>query len=349
MHRKITLKSIAENLGVSVSTVSKALRNSDEISEALKERIQIYVRETGYRPNHLAVSLQRQKTMTIGVIVPELVHHFFSRVISGAEDYASRFGYKLLISLTNDEWDKERQMTELLTNGYVDGLLVSVAKQTFEKGHFGHFSDLLERQFPLVFFDRAPYGMAVDKVLIDDVEGGYKATKHLIGKGAKRIVILTTPSHITVGADREKGYKKALQEAGLPVRENLIFRIDERKPVKAQIESVFSLKPLPDAVFAVNEQYAALTLKIALHQGLQVPGDMMIIGFTNGFISRYTNPSLSTIAQHGFEMGEKAMEMLLKKIENESNTDKTKTVIIPTNLVERESTYELKVILRQTK
>ncbi len=343
MSGKITLKTIAENLGVSVSTVSKALKNSDEISDVLKERIKLYVQQTGYRPNHLAVSLQRQKTMTIGVIVPELVHHFFSRVISGAENFASRYGYKLLISLSNDEWDKERQMTELLTNGYVDGLLVSVAKQTFEKGHFGHFSALLERKFPLVFFDRAPYRMDVDKVLIDDVEGGYKATKHLIDKGAKRIAILTTPLHIVVGADREKGYKKALMEAGLQVRESLIFRIDERKPVRDQIEAVFSLKSIPDAVFAVNEQYAALTLKMALQHNLKVPDDLMIIGFTNGFISRYTNPSLSTIAQHGFEMGENAMEMLLEKIEDKSKTGTTKTIIIPTNLVERESTQKLKV------
>ena len=343
MTQKRTLKTIASKLGVSISTVSKALNNSDEIGMETRQRIQAYVEEIGYRPNNLAVSLQRQRTMTIGVIVPELVHHFFSRVISGAENYASHAGYKLLISMSNDEWTKERQMTELLTNGYVDGLLVSVAKQSFEKRNFSHFSTLIEHHFPLVFFDRAPFGLNVNRVTINDVEGGYKATKHLIEKGAQRIAILTTPAHISVGADREKGYKKALMEAGYQYDNNLILRIDERAPIKDQIERLFDLKPIPDAVFAVNEKYAALTLKLAAQRGLNVPDDLMVIGFTDGFISKSTTPSLSTIAQHGFEMGEKAMEILLEKIEDKSTLNTPKSVIIPTNLVERESTKELKV------
>ncbi len=338
MSQKLTLKTIATNLGVSVSTVSKALHNSDEISPETKQRIMEYVNEVGFRPNNLAVSLQRQRTMTIGVIVPELVHHFFSRVISGAENYASHAGYKLLITMSNDEWEKERQMTEMLTNGYVDGLLVSVAKQSFEKRNFNHFSTLIDRRFPVVFFDRAPNGLSASKVTINDVEGGYKATKHLVDQGAKHIAILTTPPHISVGADREKGYKKALLEAGYEPDSNLIFHIDERAPIKAQIAKLFTLNPLPDAVFAVNEKYAALTLKLAAQSGLRVPEDLMVIGFTDGFISKSTTPSLSTIAQHGFEMGEKAMEILLEKIEDKSSINTPKSIIIPTNLVEREST-----------
>ncbi len=341
MSVKVTLKTIAKQLGYSVSTISKALNNSDEISLQTKQKILAYVQDVGYQPNNLAVSLQRQRTMTIGVIVPELVHHFFSRVISGADNFATHAGFKLLISMSNDEWDKERQMTELLTNGYVDGLLVSVAKQTFEKGNFDHFSSLIEHNFPLVFFDRAPYGITVDKVTINDIEGGYIAVKHLIEKGAKKVAILTTPKHISVGADREKGYKKALIEAGLLPDENLIFRIDERAPIREQIELMFKQKALPDAVFAVNEKYAALTLKLAVQQGLKVPDDLMVIGFTDGFISKSTTPSLSTIAQHGFEMGEKAMEILLEKIEDKSALNNPKSVIIPTNLVERESTKKV--------
>ncbi len=335
---KITLKKIAASLNVSISTVSKALKDSHEISDLTKKRILDYVNEVGYRPNNLAVSLQRQRTMTIGVIVPELVHHFFSRVISGAENYASHAGYKLLITMSNDEWEKERQMTDLLTNGYVDGLLVSVAKQSFEKNNFMHFSTLLDRRFPLVFFDRTPSGLNVNKVTINDVEGGYKATKHLIDKGAQRIAILTTPPHISVGADREKGYKKALLEAGYELDSNLIFHIDERASIKEQIAKLFDLNPMLDAVFAVNEKYAALTLKLAAQLNLKITDDLMVIGFTDGFISKSTTPSLSTIAQHGFEMGEKAMEILLEKIEDKSSLNTPKSVIIPTNLVEREST-----------
>jgi len=338
MSGKITLKKIAQHLGVAVSTVSKALKNSPEISLETKQRILNYVDKVNYHPNALAISLQRQRTMTIGIIVPELVHHFFSRVISGAENHASRCGYKLLISLSNDEWDKERQVTEMLANGYVDGILISVAKQTFEKGNFDHFSNLIHRKFPLVFFDRAPSGLSVDKIIINDIEGGYSATKHLIDKGAKRIAILTTPPHISVGADREKGYLKALKEFSLNVNEQLIVHVDERQSVRKQISVLFELNIKPDAIFAVNEKYAALALKLALQNNLKIPDDLMVIGFTDGFISKSTTPSLSTMAQHGFEMGEKAMEILLEKIEDKSLFDTQKIVVIPTNLVEREST-----------
>jgi len=328
----------AKHLGVAVSTVSKAIKNSPEISQETKERILEYVEKINYVPNKLAVNLQRQKTMTIGIIVPELVHHFFSRVISGAENHATRYGFKLLISLSNDEWEKERQVTEMLTSGYVDGLIVSVAKQSFEKNNFEHFNRLIHKKFPIVFFDRSPQELPVNKVIIDDIEGGYKATKHLIEKGGENIAILTTPPHINVGADREKGYRKALNENNLTINENLILRIDERQAVRTQIEQLFENKPVPDAVFAVNEQYAAIVIKVALERNIKIPDELMIIGFTDGFISKAITPSLSTMAQHGFEMGEKAMDILLEKIENGQMFDNQKTAVIPINLVEREST-----------
>lgn len=337
-YQKITLKHIANHLGVSISTVSKALKNSTEISEHTKNRILDYVAQVQYTPNKLAVSLQRQRTMTLGIIVPELVHHFFSRVISGVESYATRNGYKLLISLSNDEWYKERKMTEMLTNGYVDGLIVSVAKQTFEKRNFEHFQRLIDRNFPLVFFDRAPAELPVNKVVIDDIKGGFMATKHLIEQGAERLAILTTPPHINVGAEREKGFRKALAERDMAVYENYIIRIDERNPVKSQIETLFTREPMPDAIFAVNEKYAALALKIAFERQISVPQQLMIIGFTDGFISKSTTPSLSTIAQHGFEMGEKASEILMECMDGGAFFNKQKMHVIPTNLVVREST-----------
>jgi LacI family transcriptional regulator len=217
-------------------------------------------------------------------------------------------------------------------------LIVSVAKQTFEKRNFEHFNRLIRKNFPIVFFDRAPQDLPVSKVIIDDIEGGYNATKHLIEKGAKNIAILTTPPHISVGADREKGYRKALKESNLTADKKLILRIDERQPVKMQIEKLFDKKPVPDAVFAVNEQYAAIALKLALERNIKIPDDLMIIGFTDGLISKAITPSLSTMAQHGFEMGEKAMDILLEKIEDGEVFNEQKTVVIPINLVEREST-----------
>ena len=277
--------------------------------------------------------------MTIGVIVPELVHHFFSRVISGIENRASQCGYHLVISLSKDAWLTEKEITEMLTNGYVDGLLISLAKETSKKADFSHFTKLLQRQFPLVFFDRIPPELPVDKVIVDDVEGGYQATSHLIHKGCKNIAILTTPEHISVGYDRERGYKKALREAHLPLDESLIIRIDERQSVVNQVDKLFSLeRKIPDAIFSVNENYAALAMKLAKQYEIKIPEEIRIVGFTDGIISKSLTPTLTTIAQHGFEMGERAMEILLERMENKDMFDKQIVSVITTNLIERQST-----------
>ncbi len=338
MPRKVTIKTIAADLGVAASTVSKALKNSPEISQVTKSRIINYAREKNYKPNSLALSLRNQKTMTIGVIVPEVVHHFFSRVISGVENRATQCGYHLVISLSKDEWNNEKRITEMLTNGYVDGLLVSVAKETLQHNDYKHFNELLQRDFPIVFFDRVPSELKVDKVIVNDVAGGYKATKHLIDKQCKNIAILTTPAHITVGADREKGYLKALKEHHLPVLDKSIIHIDERQPVGLQIEKLLRQNPLLDGIFAVNENYAAQALRLAQKYGRKVPDDLAVIGFTDGIISKVTDPPLSTIAQHGFEMGEKAMDILLERIQDKNRFDQQKIAIIETNLIERAST-----------
>ncbi len=338
MSKKITIKSIAADLGVAPSTVSKALKNSPEISDETKERIRAYANLKSYKPNSLALSLRKQKTMTIGVIVPEVVHHFFSRVISGVENRATQCGYHLVISLSKDELKNERKITEMLTNGYVDGLLVSVAKETLQHNDYEHFIELIKQDFPIVFFDRVPPGLQVDKVIIDDVEGGFKATEHLIKKRCKNIAVLTTPSHITVGADREKGYRKALRLHQLPIDETLIIRIDERFPVTDQIEKLFQRDIIPDGIFAVNENYAAQALRLAKKRNFHIPKDIAIVGFTDGIISKITEPPLTTIAQHGFEMGERAMDILLERIQNKNVLTRQKVAVIQTNLIERAST-----------
>ncbi len=338
MSKKINIKSIAAEFGVSPSTVSKALKDSHEISKETREKIQAYAKFYNYRPNSLALGLRNQKTMVIGIIIPEIVHHFFSRVFSGIENVAYKQDYNLMISLSKDSLAKEVQNVAMLTNGSVDGLLVSLAKETFEKHDYQHFYQLIEEGFPIVFLDRVPPNLAIDKVIIDDVAGGYKAAKHLIGKGYKNLAILTTPTHVTVGKDREIGFKKAVDEAGLEMNSNYCVKINEKEDIASQIVQLFSQKKLPDAIFAVNETYAAMALKIAQDKGLKIPNDIAIIGFTDGLISKTTNPTLTTVAQHGYTMGEQATEMLLKRI-NEKNKDLPhQNMVISTNVVEREST-----------
>lgn len=338
MPKKVNIKTIASELGVSPSTVSKALKDSHEISEETRKKIQAYAKFYNYKPNSLALSLRNQKTMVIGIIVPDIVHHFFSRVISGIEKTANHNDYNLMICISKDSYDKEVQNVEMLTNGSVDGLLVSVAKETLEKGNFDHFNQLIEQGFPIVFFDRVPPYTQVNKVIVDDTTGGYKATKHLIDKGHNKLAILTTPSHITVGNNREIGFLKALNEFEKAVTPSYNIKVDEKNDIESQIEKLFLQKELPDGIFAVNETYAAIAMKMAQKRGLNIPNDIAIIGFTDGQISKTTNPTLTTVAQHGQTMGSKATEILCELIFQKDKNKAPSTTVISTNVVEREST-----------
>ncbi len=338
MPKKITIKTIASELDVSPSTVSKALNNSHEISSETRKRIQAYAKFYNYKPNSLALGLRNQKTMVIGIIIPEIVHHFFSRVLDGIEHIAYAKDYNLMIALSKDSHRKEVQNIEMLTNGSVDGLLVSIANDTYEKQNYEHFNQLISEGFPIVFFDRVPPNLAIDKVIIDDVAGGYKATKHLIEKGYTKLAILTTPAHVKVGQDREIGYRKALEEANLKINPEFCIKVNEKDNIENQIATLFLLKKLPDAIFSVNETYAAIALKMAQKKGLRVPADIAIIGFTDGLISKTTNPTLSTVAQHGFTMGEEATRILFKRMNEKNKTLTHQNIVISTNVVEREST-----------
>ena len=338
MPKKVTIKTIATELGVSPSTVSKALKDSHEISKETRSKIQAYAKFYNYKPNTLALGLRNQKTMVLGVIVPEIVHHFFSRVISGIENAASKNDYNLMICLSKDQLSKEIQNIDMLTNGSVDGLLVTVAKESLEKCDFEHFERLIAQDFPIVFLDRVPPKLRIDKVIIDDSAGGYKAAKHLIEKGYRKLAILTTPKHVTVGVDREMGFLKALKESGLTIYPKFDIKVDESKPIETQIEKLFIQEELPDGIFAVNETYASIALKIAQKRGLKIPDDIAIIGFTDGLISKTTNPTLTTVAQHGYTMGSQATEILLKRIYNKEESTSNQTIVISTNVVEREST-----------
>ncbi len=338
MSKKVNIKTIASELGVSPSTVSKALKDSHEISKETRARIQAYAKFYNYKPNKLALGLRNQKTMVIGVIIPEIVHHFFSRVISGIENTAYQKDYNLMICVSKDKLSKEIQNIEMLTNGSIDGLLIALAKETLEKNDYKHFDQLISQDFPIVFFDRYPPNLEVDKVIIDDAAGGYKAAKHLIEKGCKKLAILTTPEHVTVGVGREKGFLKALGEAELKIYPDFDIKINEQEPIEPQIEKLFSHKEMPDGIFAVNEPYAAAALKIAKNKGLRVPDDVAIIAFTDGLISKTTSPTLSTVAQHGYTMGAEAVEILLNKIYNQKEKTPAQTIVISTNVIEREST-----------
>ncbi len=337
MKPRITLKKIAKEFEVSISTVSKALKDSHEISEDMRQKIKAFANYYNYKPNSLALQLRNQKTSVIGVIIPEIVHHFFSTVIDGIEHYANDKGYSVMICLSNESYEKEVANFNMLTTGSVDGLIVSISRETQEKNSFKHFKALIKDDFPLVLFDRINDDLNCDKVIIDDVGGAFKATNFLLDSGAKRIALLTTQDYISVGKLRKKGYKKALKTRNIEIDKSLIFKIDDKIKLTEQIKKVINAPNPPDAILAVNEIYAAISLKIAADKGLKIPDDISIIGFTSGLISEFTTPTLTSVAQHGYLMGEHAAELLINRIENTSPSVFKKEVI-STNLKIRKST-----------
>lgn len=337
MKQRITLKKIAKEFDVSISTVSKALKDSPEIGKDLKEKIKAFATYYNYKPNSLALQLRNQKTLVIGVVVPEIVHHFFSTVIDGIEDYANSKGYNVMVCLSNESHAKEVANINLLTNGSVDGIIASLSRETMEMNSYEHFNSMLNDGYPLVLFDRITDSLKCDKVIIDDVGGAYKAVDFLLKKGAKRVALLTTEDYISVGQLRTKGYEKAFGQHDLEIDDDIIFKIDDSKNLKEQIAEVFKISPLPDAILAVNEIYAAHALSIAHEKEINVPEDLSIIGFTSGLISEFTNPPLSSVVQHGFLIGTQAAELLINRIETEKVGDYQTEVISP-NLKLRRST-----------
>ena len=345
MKRKVTLKQIARELDVSISTVSKALRNSVEISDDTKQKVQAFAKLYNYRPNNIALSLKNRKTNTIGIIIPEIVHHFFSKVIRGVELVANKRGYNVIIGLSNESFSKEVINMEMLANGSIDGFILSLSKETLLQQDYHHFNETISQGMPIVMFDRVVNEIECDKVIIDDYNGAKNAVNKLISNGCKHIALVTTRDYVSVGKLRTQGYMEALSENGLKLESDLILKLDdtlnfeERLDIlEAEISTLFKTNDKIDGVFAVNELYALSAMKVARQFGFSVPEDIQIIGFTDGVLSKHATPSLSTVSQHGQMMGEKAAELLINRLENEDSEEVYQTLVIETNLVEREST-----------
>lgn len=340
MKRKITLKQIAKELDVSISTVSKSLRNSLEIGEETRLKVQAFAKFYNYKPNNIALSLKNRKTKTIGIIIPEIVHHFFSTVINGIEQVANENGYSVIICLSDDSFDKEVLNMEMLANGSIDGFIMSLSKETQFKGDFHHISEVIDQGMPVVMFDRVTNEILCDKVIIDDKLAAYEAVQSLIDKGRKKIALVTTVDYVSVGKLRTDGYIKALLDNDIPFNENLIIKIEDIDTCEITIGKLLEDKAI-DAVFAVNELFAVTIIKTANKIGLNVPKDLAVIAFTDGIISKYSTPTITTVSQSGIKMGNKAAKMLIERLESEDEQEEDenyKTEVIETHLIEREST-----------
>lgn len=340
--KKITLKDIASEFGVSISTVSKAINDSHEISQDLKVRIQRYAKENHYKPNRLALSLLKKSTKNIGVIVPNILNYFFIQVFYGIEKTANTRGYNIISCTSDESFLKEVKTVELLSTGTVDGLILSLSEETQSKEDFHHLQEFIENQIPLVLFDRVTDVIDCDKVIVDDFEAGYKTAKNLIKTGCENIAVVSAISNSSVGKLRIKGYKKALKEAKINYDEKLNVKIQKDDDLQLLLSLLLGHKKV-DAIIALDEITAVDVLFILKSKQILVPEEISIIGFTNGRLSKYVSPSLTMISQHGKYIGELSANLLIDRIENNDEFMPVTTKLVKTSLIERESTLALKV------
>lgn len=335
--KKLTIKDIAKEFNVSISTVSKALNDSYEISNSTKEKIQKYAKEHNYKPNFNALSLKNRSTKTIGVIIPTMLNYFFAQVFKGIEKTALEKGYKVITCISNQSYDKEIEIIEMLSNGSIDGFLLSLAKETELNNNFNHFKDSINNGTPIVMFDRVAQSIECDKVITDDLEGASNTVQFLYKKGHKKIAFVSTISDLNIGKQRLLGYKKGLEKMGLPFNEDLVLNIVERDYKKYKnIVRPFIKSNDVDAVITTGESVAVSVMKALKKNGKKIPKDVAVIAFSNGILARHSSPKMTTISQHGETMGQTAAEILIDKLENK--TKEVVTKVIKTDLVIRDST-----------
>ncbi|MBN2742295.1 MAG: LacI family DNA-binding transcriptional regulator [Marinilabiliaceae bacterium] len=332
---QITIKDIARILEISPSTVSRALKNHPDISPETKKLVQTFAEKVKYRPNALALSLRSSKTFTIGVIIPEIVHHFFSSVISGIEDVAYAAGYKVMMCQSNENDAREAINIQALLDSQVDGILISVSKTTRNSEPFQR---IVENNTPIVFFDRVCEEIESDRVIVDDREGARIATQHLISLGCKQILILGAPLHMLIGKQRLDGYKLAHEQNELAINPSLFMRCDTRDDVTKQADAILSLAPHIDGIFAVNDSTAIAAMQLLMKNGYKIPTQIKVIGFGDGPNATITSPSLSTVGQKGNEIGQEATRMLLTRISNPDLSEAFHTRVLTPELIVREST-----------
>ncbi len=332
---QITIKDIARTLGISPSTVSRALKDHPDISTETKQQVQQLASQVNYRPNTLALGLRKQKTNTIGIIIPEIVHHFFSTVISGIDDVAYSAGYNTMLCQTNESIERERNSIQSMIDMRIDGFLVSLSKSTND---YSHLQRLIDDGIPVVFFDRICPSIISHRVITDDFEGAHVATRHLIEQGCKNIAHLTSTASLTISNQRREGYLTALREAQLPVRQEYIIEADSREAVRLQSDKLLTIAPEIDGLFAINDSTAIAAIQLLQRNGYNVPNDIAVIGFGDGPQTEVVSPTLSTVEQKGHEMGAEATRLLLKQIEMGIITTDFETRIFTPILHPREST-----------
>lgn len=333
--RQITLKDIAKELNLSPSTVSRAIRNHPAISQDTKKLVQDFAIRHKYKPNSLALQLRTNKNNTIGVIIPEIVHYFFSTVLAGIQEEAEKDNYNLIICQSNEDYKREVKSVETLLDARVCGILASQSKSTEE---FAHFQNIIDDGAHLVFFDRICTGINTDKVVIDDYVGAFHAVEYLIKSGCEKIAFLGSNPYLPIANNRRMGYEDALRKYNIPIVKTWMHVCDTIEIARKVVPEILKSPTIPDAFFCINDEVAATCLQICKSAGFDIPKDISVCGFTNSRLTQVTDPTLTSVEQHGYEMGKTAARLLINRVEGRELKDGIISKVIKTALVVRNST-----------
>jgi len=338
----ITIKDIAKALNLSFATVSRALRDSYKISPETKQKVLDYAAANNYRPNLMAQSLKSKKSRSIGVIISSVPNNFFAEVVNGIESVASSKNYHIIITQSLESYEKEIKNLEHLVWKSVDGLLVTLSTETKD---IEHFKKIQESGVPVVFFDRVPDDMNAHKIIADNEHGSYLLTTHFINEGYNKIAHITSSAQVSITKGRLKGYEKALTEHGIPVKEEYIKYCEhggrDEEEIEQAIKELLGLKEPPDAIFTASDRITIKVLAILKKHSINIPQQVAVGGFSNFSSPELFSPSLTTVVQPAFEMGKKAIEVLIELIESKKPVKQFDQIVLPTELIIRESSRNL--------
>jgi DNA-binding LacI/PurR family transcriptional regulator len=331
-----TITDIAKRLGLSPSTISRALNNHPDIRLETKNLVKQVAKELRYSPNPIAQSLKSNRTSTIGVIVPEIKHDFFASAISGIEEVAYHSGYTIIVCQSNESFEREVVNTNVLVQHRVAGVLASISQQTRTGDHF---LVLIDQKIPLVFFDRVCEDVPTSRVVVDDTKSAHHAVSFLVQKGYRRIAHFAGPRELNICKRRLRGYFDALNAVNMDApQERVFFGGLHEADGYASMDAMLKLEPRPDAVFCVNDPVAIGAFQRIKEAGLRIPQDVALVGFSNNKISGLVDPPLTTVDQPSFEMGKRAAGILLELIECGDKTCEARTIVLETTLIIRGST-----------
>lgn len=336
--KEITIYDIASALNISIATVSRALKDDPVVNKKTKKKIFELAEKMGYRTNHFARNLRNKNTRTIGIIVHELNSNFITSVLAGVEKVTTEEGYDLIIAHSSEDFQKEIANAKNLFEKRVDGLIVSLS---FDTKNLDHFKPFIERDVPVIFFDRVEQTGKNTVVIIDNFKCGYEATKHLISQGCRKIVHVTSSLKRNVYSERHRGYRSALEDEGLPFDESLVIINDlSENAGKESALQILEMNPRPDAAFITNDFVAAVCMRTLKEHGIKIPEDIAIVGFNNDAIGKLIEPALTTINYPGMEMGEIVAHNLINHLKGIGNLENTNTIIIRSNLIIRNSSLK---------